>query len=178
MPSTTILHTQSQNLNVLTCKTFFFVVVFYLLLYIQSTVFQLCQDWSSWVEPVLSSDNCVLLKNTTQCRQQGLNLLHLSLESSTLPLSHCTLNTKNVISKLFLFWNIHAPAFFNLLNLLQKEIFIYFPLTHLIDSIIHEHVCKILYIAVDCYCIQGSHRNSKTKFHDFSMINNVISMII
>ena len=25
---------------------------------------------------------------------------------------------------------------------------------------------------------QGSHRNSKTKFHDFSMINNVISMII
>ena len=25
---------------------------------------------------------------------------------------------------------------------------------------------------------QGSHRNSKTKFHDFSMINNVVSMII
>ena len=23
---------------------------------------------------------------------------------------------------------------------------------------------------------QGSHRNSKTQFHDFSMINNVISM--
>ena len=26
--------------------------------------------------------------------------------------------------------------------------------------------------------IQGSHRNSKTKFHDFSMIKYVISMII
>ena len=26
--------------------------------------------------------------------------------------------------------------------------------------------------------LQGSHRNSKTQFHDFSMINNVISMTI
>ena len=31
-----------------------------------STVFQLCQDGSSLVEPVLSKDKCVLLKNTTQ----------------------------------------------------------------------------------------------------------------
>ena len=30
----------------------------------QSTVFQLCRDGSSWVEPVLSKDKCVLLKVT------------------------------------------------------------------------------------------------------------------
>ena len=32
----------------------------------QSTIFQLCRDGSSWVEPVLSYDKCVLLKDTTQ----------------------------------------------------------------------------------------------------------------
>ena len=32
----------------------------------QSTIFQLCQDRSFWVEPVLSKDQCVLLKDTTQ----------------------------------------------------------------------------------------------------------------
>ena len=34
------------------------------------------------------------------------------------------------------------------------------------------------YLLIECTFIQGSHRNSKTKFHDFSMINNIISMII
>ena len=55
----------------------------------QSTIFQLCRDGSSWVEPVLSKDKCVLLKDTTQWRLWGLNLRPLSLKSSTLPLSHC-----------------------------------------------------------------------------------------
>ena len=32
----------------------------------QSTIFPLCRDWSSWFEPVLSKDKCVLLKDTTQ----------------------------------------------------------------------------------------------------------------
>ena len=33
----------------------------------QSTIFQLCQNGSSWVEPALSNkDYCVLLKDTTQ----------------------------------------------------------------------------------------------------------------
>ena len=32
----------------------------------QSTIVQLCRDGSSWVEPVLSYDKCVLLKDTTQ----------------------------------------------------------------------------------------------------------------
>ena len=33
----------------------------------QSTIFQLCRDGSSLVEPELSNAKCVLLKNTTQC---------------------------------------------------------------------------------------------------------------
>ena len=40
--------------------------LFDLILYIPSTIFQLCRDGSSWVEPVLSQDKCVLLKDTTQ----------------------------------------------------------------------------------------------------------------
>ena len=51
--------------------------------------FQLCQDRSSWVEPVLSKDKCVLLKDTTQWRRWGSNPRPLCLESSTLPLTHC-----------------------------------------------------------------------------------------
>ena len=34
-----------------------------LILYIPSTIFQLNRDGSSWVEPVLSKDKCVLLKD-------------------------------------------------------------------------------------------------------------------
>ena len=34
-----------------------------LTLYVPSTIFQLCRDGSSWVEPVLSLAKCVLLKD-------------------------------------------------------------------------------------------------------------------
>ena len=37
--------------------------LFDLILYVPSTIFQLNRDGSSWVEPVLSKDKCVLLKN-------------------------------------------------------------------------------------------------------------------
>ena len=41
--------------------------LFDLILYIpESTIFQLCWDGSFWVEPVLSKDKYVLLKDTTQ----------------------------------------------------------------------------------------------------------------
>ena len=49
----------------------------------QSTVFQLCRDGSSCVEPVLSKDKCVLLKDTKQWRWWGSNPGPLCLESST-----------------------------------------------------------------------------------------------
>ena len=55
----------------------------------QSIIFQLCPEGPSSVEPVLSKDKCVLLKDTTQWRRWGSNSRPLGLESSTLPLSHC-----------------------------------------------------------------------------------------
>ena len=39
----------------------------------QSTIFLLCWDGSSWVEPVLSKDICVLLKDQTQWCRWGSN---------------------------------------------------------------------------------------------------------
>ena len=38
-------------------------VLFDLILYVPSTIFQLNRGGSSWVEPVLSYDKCVLLKD-------------------------------------------------------------------------------------------------------------------
>ena len=40
-----------------------FSSLFDLILYVPSTIFQLKRDGSSWVEPVLSWDKCVLLKD-------------------------------------------------------------------------------------------------------------------
>ena len=40
-----------------------FVCLFDLILYVPSTIFQLNKDGTSWVEPVLSYDKCVLLKD-------------------------------------------------------------------------------------------------------------------
>ena len=40
-----------------------FVCLFDLILYVPSTIFQLNRDESFWVEPVLSWDKCVLLKD-------------------------------------------------------------------------------------------------------------------
>ena len=40
-----------------------FCVLFDLIIYVPSAIFQLNKDGSSWVEPVLSSDKCVLLKD-------------------------------------------------------------------------------------------------------------------
>ena len=44
-------------------RVFLFVFLFDLILYVPSTFFQLNRDGSSWVEPVLSYDECVLLKD-------------------------------------------------------------------------------------------------------------------
>ena len=42
---------------------FSFVCLLDLILYAPSTIFQLNRDGSSWVEPVLSWDKCILLKD-------------------------------------------------------------------------------------------------------------------
>ena len=60
------------------------VLLFDLILYVPSTIFQLNRDGSSWVEPELSQDKCVLLKG-----HNAVTPVRLELESSTLPLRHC-----------------------------------------------------------------------------------------
>ena len=42
---------------------FSYFILFDLILYVPLTIFQLNRDGSSWVEPVLSYDKCVLLKD-------------------------------------------------------------------------------------------------------------------
>ena len=54
------LFQRSDNAIVL---SYAFVCLFDLILYVQSTICQLYRDGSSWVEPVLSYDECVLLKD-------------------------------------------------------------------------------------------------------------------
>ena len=46
--------------------------LFDLILYVPSTIFQLNRDGSSWVEPVLSQDQCVLLKDHNAVMPVGL----------------------------------------------------------------------------------------------------------
>ena len=48
------------------------VCLFDLILYVPSTIFQLNRDGSSWVEPVLSYDKCVLLKDHNAVTQVRL----------------------------------------------------------------------------------------------------------
>ena len=66
-----------------------FVRLFDLILYILSTIFQLCRKGSSWVELVLSQDKCILLKDHNAVKPVRLDLRPHCLESNTLPQSHC-----------------------------------------------------------------------------------------
>ena len=65
----------------------------------QSTIFQFHRDRSSLVEPVLSKDKRVLLKDTMQWRWWSWNLRPLCLQLSTLPLSHCAHTWNEIFSK-------------------------------------------------------------------------------
>ena len=78
----------------------------------QSTNFQLCWDRFSWVEPVLSKDKCVLLKDTTQWRQWGLNLQ--------------TCSVVKCISQLYnLRWHLS-----DILGVVWKRLFLFLILAH------------------------------------------------
>ena len=65
------LATRKELLEISRCirELFMAITVFCLsdlVLYVPSTIFQLCRDRSSWVEPVLSLGKCVLHEDTTQ----------------------------------------------------------------------------------------------------------------
>ena len=66
-----------------------FVCLFDLILYVPSTIFQLYRDGSSWVDPVLSWDKCVLLKDhnaVTPVRLKPAAFLSRVKHSTTEPL--------------------------------------------------------------------------------------------
>ena len=62
-----------------------FVCLFDLILYFPSTIFQLIRDGSSWVEPVLSYDKCVLLKD-----QNTVTPVKLKPAAPLSPVKHST----------------------------------------------------------------------------------------
>ena len=72
-----------------------FVCLFDLILYVPLTIFQLYRDEPSWVEPVLSYDKCVLLKDhnaLTPVRLEPEALRSRVKHSTTEPLRSHTLN--------------------------------------------------------------------------------------
>ena len=69
--------------------------LFDLILYVPSTIYQLCRDGSSWVEPVLSMDKCVLLKDHKAVTPVRLELAALrSRVKHSTPEPLCSLNIK------------------------------------------------------------------------------------
>ena len=62
------------------------VCLFDLILYVPLTIFQLNRDGSSWVEPVLSYDKCVLLKDHNTVRPEPAAPLSRVKYSTTEPL--------------------------------------------------------------------------------------------
>ena len=62
-----------------------YVCLFDLILYIPSTIFQLNRDRSSWVEPVLSYDKCVLLRD-----HNAMTMVRLKPEAPQSQVKHST----------------------------------------------------------------------------------------
>ena len=70
-----------------------FVCLFDLILYVPSTIFQLNRDGSSWVEPVLSYDKCVLLKD-----HNAVTLVRLEPAALRSRVKHCTIEPLHSLS--------------------------------------------------------------------------------
>ena len=88
-------------------KSFPFNKIFDLILYVPSTIFQLYRDESSWVEPVLSWDKCVLLKDhnaVTPVRLEPAALRSRVKHSTTEPLRSQNHSTKwlNLLGYMYL----------------------------------------------------------------------------
>ena len=70
-----------------------FVCLFDLILYVPSTIFQLNRDGSSWVEPVLSYDKCVLLKD-----HNAVTPVRLEPAAPRSRVKHCTIEPLHSLS--------------------------------------------------------------------------------
>ena len=78
--------------------------MFDLILYVPSTIFQLSRDWSSWVEPELSKDNCVLLRD-----HNAVTLVRLETATPRARVKHSTTALQNLTVKPW--WaQHHAPT--------------------------------------------------------------------
>ena len=78
-------------------QNIFKICLFDLILYVPSTIFQLYTDGSSWVEPVLSWDKCVLLKDhnaVTPVRLEPAALRSRVKHSTTEPLRSLKINRR------------------------------------------------------------------------------------
>ena len=73
-------------------------VLFDLILYVPSTVFQLNREGSSWVEPVLSWDKCVLLKDH--------NIVTLVRHKPAIPRSRVEHSTTELPQKVVMQWQM------------------------------------------------------------------------
>ena len=70
-----------------------FVCLFDLILYVPSTIFQLSRDGSSWVEPVLSYDKCVLIKD-----HNAVTPVRLEPAAPRSRVKHCTIEPLHSLS--------------------------------------------------------------------------------
>ena len=77
-----------------------------LILYIPSTIFQLNKKGFSWVEPVLSKDKCVLLKDHNAVTQVRLE--------PAVPRSQVKHSTTEPLRSLMLSWIEHEKKSYNL----------------------------------------------------------------
>ena len=99
--------------------------LFDLILYVPSTIYLLCRNRSSWVEPVLGEDKCILLKtqhnDAGEARTRGpsVSSLHPTTEPLCLPIScSCWYGT----------WSWH---FLVIITLNKRKITTCYPETHL-----------------------------------------------
>ena len=76
------------------------VCLFDLIFYVPSIIFQLNRDGSSWVEPVLTKDKCVLLKDHNAVMPLRLEPSSLRSQASTLPVSHCAPHGIHIVCEL------------------------------------------------------------------------------
>ena len=83
------------------------MTLFDLILYVPSTIFQLNRDGSSWVEPVLSYDKCVLLKD-----HNAVTPVRLEPAASQSRVKHSTTEPLRSLNKMTKFVRVHVSCFY------------------------------------------------------------------
>ena len=114
-----------------------FVCLFDLILYVPSTIFQLYRDGSSWVEPVLSYDKCVLLKD-----HNAVTPVRLEPAALWSRVKHCT---SEPLRSLFRF--LSQPLCFHVESMLEAK-----ALTRLLHMLPDPHPSPIDVLSINILC--------------------------